>query len=131
MPDRYTFEIENTPQGFKGICCEVPAACGFAQTLEGCAANVAEAALTALQENESILTIKTFTLDAEGLRPYAIRMIHSSEGFAIGCTDLPGCWSQGASEQEAVSNIKEAIEDYLEVAREMTSEHQQQLIKVA
>ena len=37
----------------------------------------------------------------------------SEEGFAVECVDLPGCWSQGATEQEALENIRGAIEDYL------------------
>jgi predicted RNase H-like HicB family nuclease len=40
-------------------------------------------------------------------------LIKSEEGFAIGCPALPGCWSQGSSEEEALANIREAIQDYL------------------
>ncbi|HEX6641188.1 MAG TPA: type II toxin-antitoxin system HicB family antitoxin [Thermoanaerobaculia bacterium] len=31
----------------------------------------------------------------------------------MSCLGLPGCWSQGATEQEALANIHDAIEDYL------------------
>ena len=34
--------------------------------------------------------------------------------FVAECVDLPGCVSQGKSEQEALKNIKEAIYGYLE-----------------
>jgi predicted RNase H-like HicB family nuclease len=34
------------------------------------------------------------------------------------CPSLPGCISQGATKEEAVSNIKEAIGLYIEVLRE-------------
>lgn len=44
---------------------------------------------------------------------YPVVLIKSEEGFAIGCPALPGCWSQGASEKEALANIREAIQDYL------------------
>ena len=34
------------------------------------------------------------------------------------CPSLPGCVSQGATRQEAVTNIREAIEGYIEVLKE-------------
>ena len=33
---------------------------------------------------------------------YRVVLIPSEEGFAVSCPGLPGCWSQGASEQEAL-----------------------------
>jgi predicted RNase H-like HicB family nuclease len=44
---------------------------------------------------------------------YPVVLIKSEEGYAIGCPALPGCWSQGATEDEALKNIREAIQDYL------------------
>lgn len=32
---------------------------------------------------------------------------------------LPGCWSQGATEAEALANIRDAIADYLSVRDEL------------
>ncbi len=41
------------------------------------------------------------------------------DGYWIAeCPSLPGCNSQGATEQEAIQNIKEAIELYIEVIEE-------------
>jgi predicted RNase H-like HicB family nuclease len=37
----------------------------------------------------------------------------SEEGFAVSAPSLPGCWSQGATEEEALANIADAIRDYL------------------
>jgi predicted RNase H-like HicB family nuclease len=34
------------------------------------------------------------------------------------CPSLPGCVSQGATREEAVTNIKEAIEGYVQVLKE-------------
>ena len=45
-------------------------------------------------------------------------LIPSEEGFAVGCPALPGCWSQGSTEAEALANIREAIQLWLEVAEE-------------
>ncbi len=34
-------------------------------------------------------------------------------GFVVSCPSLPGCYSQGESCDEALKNIREAIEGYL------------------
>jgi len=36
---------------------------------------------------------------------YKVELIKSDEGYAVGCPDLPGCWSQGNTEEEALENI--------------------------
>ena len=37
------------------------------------------------------------------------------DGYIVAhCPSLTGCWSQGKTEEEAVANIKEAIQLYLE-----------------
>jgi predicted RNase H-like HicB family nuclease len=44
---------------------------------------------------------------------YKTVLRQSEEGFSVSCPALPGCWPQGATEQEAIENIKDAIRDYL------------------
>jgi len=44
---------------------------------------------------------------------YPVVLIKSEEGYAVGCPALPGCWSQGTTEDEALQNIRGAIQDYL------------------
>jgi len=44
---------------------------------------------------------------------YKIALRHSEEGYSVSCPGLPGCWSQGATEEEAIANIQEAIREYL------------------
>ena len=44
---------------------------------------------------------------------YKIRLQKTDEGFSVSCPGLPGCWSQGATETEAIENIQDAIQDYL------------------
>jgi predicted RNase H-like HicB family nuclease len=38
----------------------------------------------------------------------------SEEGVAVCAPSLPGCWSQGDTEEEALANITVAIREYLE-----------------
>jgi len=49
---------------------------------------------------------------------YPAVLKRSEEGYAVGCLALPGCWSQGATEEEALQNIRSAIQEYLEVLQE-------------
>lgn len=44
---------------------------------------------------------------------YKIVLRQSEEGFSVSCPALPGCWSQGETEQEAIANIQDAIQEYL------------------
>lgn len=50
---------------------------------------------------------------------YQIVVQRTDEGYSVGCPDLPGCWSQGDTEQEALKNIQIAIQEYLSVVREL------------
>ena len=44
---------------------------------------------------------------------YKIVLRRSEEGFSVSVPGLPGCWSQGETETEALENIREAVQDYL------------------
>ncbi len=44
---------------------------------------------------------------------YRIALHESDEGYSVSVPGLPGCWSQGATEAEAIENIKDAIREYL------------------
>ena len=50
---------------------------------------------------------------------YKIVLEHSEEGCSVSVPGLPGCWSQGATEAEAITNIRKAISDYLVVRDEL------------
>ena len=50
---------------------------------------------------------------------YKIALEHSEEGYSVSVPGLPGCWSQGATEAEAIANIRIAISDYLVVRDEL------------
>ncbi len=44
---------------------------------------------------------------------YKVVLQHSEEGYSVSCPALPGCWSQGDTEEDALDNIKDAIQEYL------------------
>ena len=61
---------------------------------------------------------------------YKIVLQKSEEGYSVGCIGLPGCWSQGETEEEAIANIKDAIKEYLEVAEEVLREGEIQEVEI-
>lgn len=48
---------------------------------------------------------------------YRIALRKSPEGYSVSVPGLQGCWSQGATQTEAVRNIGFAIREYLAAAR--------------
>lgn len=52
---------------------------------------------------------------------YKIALVRSEEGFSASVPGLPGCWSQGATEQEALENVEQAIRDYLAARDDLLS----------
>jgi predicted RNase H-like HicB family nuclease len=50
---------------------------------------------------------------------YKILLEKSEEGYSVSCPGLPGCWSQGETEDEAIENIQDAIQEYLAAIGEM------------
>jgi predicted RNase H-like HicB family nuclease len=50
---------------------------------------------------------------------YKVRLHESEEGYSVTCPGLPGCWSQGETEEEALENIRLAIEEYLSAVDEL------------
>ena len=52
---------------------------------------------------------------------YKVVLHRSDEGYAVSVPGLPGCWSQGETEQEALANIADAIQEYLALVAEQVS----------
>ena len=50
---------------------------------------------------------------------YKIALLETDEGFSVSVPGLPGCWSQGATEDEALQNIQDAIQAYLATRDEL------------
>ncbi len=49
---------------------------------------------------------------------YRIALRKSEEGYSVSVPGLPGCWSQGDTEPEALANVSDAIREYLSVVEE-------------
>lgn len=62
---------------------------------------------------------------------FKVAMYPSEEGFSVSVPGLPGCWSQGATEAEALANIEDAIREYLAVAEELVQDAEVREIDVA
>ena len=62
---------------------------------------------------------------------YKVKIEKTDEGYAVWCPGLPGCWSQGRTEEEALENIKDAIETYLATVEELTKDKQTRQVEVA
>ena len=62
---------------------------------------------------------------------YRVALHHSDEGFAASVPGLPGCWSQGATETEALDNIRIAIVEYLSVVDEQLRGEDVRVVEVA
>ena len=62
---------------------------------------------------------------------YRIALHESDEGFSVSVPGLPGCWSQGETEQEALENVREAIREYLSVVNDQLRGEETREIEVA
>ena len=51
---------------------------------------------------------------------YTVSLLRTDDGFSVWVPGLPGCASQGQTEAEALDNIREAIDEYLSVADELS-----------
>lgn len=49
---------------------------------------------------------------------YKIALYRSEEGITVSVPALPGCWSEGETEEEALANIQDAIREYLAALEE-------------
>jgi predicted RNase H-like HicB family nuclease len=60
-----------------------------------------------------------------------IALQKSEEGYAVSVPGVPGCWSQGTTEQEAIQNIQDAIREYLTTVEDETRGQEVREIEVA
>lgn len=48
-------------------------------------------------------------------RTYHVTLLEHDDGVSVSCPELPGCHSQGMTVDEALENIRDAIQGYLEL----------------
>lgn len=61
---------------------------------------------------------------------YTVVLEQSDEGYAVSVPGLPGCHSQGDSEQQALENIADAIREYLHVVKDLASKKAMREVEV-
>ena len=62
---------------------------------------------------------------------YKVALEQTEEGYSVSVPGLPGCWSQGANEDEALANIQIAIREYLEVVNHVVRGSQLREVETA
>lgn len=62
---------------------------------------------------------------------YKVALRRSEEGYSVSCPGLPGCWSQGQTEEEALENIGDAIREYLEAVQDTIREGEVREVEVS
>ena len=61
---------------------------------------------------------------------YRVNLNKTEEGYAVWAPGLPGCWSQGQTEEEALQNIKDAVQSYLETVEELSQRRESRYVEV-
>jgi predicted RNase H-like HicB family nuclease len=61
---------------------------------------------------------------------YRVVLIHSEEGYAVSCPGLPDCSSRGATEEEALTNVKDAITFHVKGAEEMAQREGGRMVEI-
>jgi len=61
---------------------------------------------------------------------YKVGIKKTEEGYSVWVPGLPGCWSQGQTEEEALENIVDAIQEYLETVDELSKEKESRYVEV-
>ncbi|MFH1514420.1 MAG: type II toxin-antitoxin system HicB family antitoxin [bacterium] len=62
---------------------------------------------------------------------YRVNLKKTEEGYSVWVPGLPGCWSQGKSEAEALENIKDAISAYVETVDKLSTDKETRYVEIA
>ncbi len=61
---------------------------------------------------------------------YKVVLKKTEEGYSVWVPGLPGCWSQGQTEEGALENIKDAIQAYLETVEKLSRDKDSRYVEV-
>jgi predicted RNase H-like HicB family nuclease len=61
---------------------------------------------------------------------YTVVLHRTDEGISISVPGLPGCWSEGDTEAEALVNIHDAIREYLAAVAEINRNRETREVEV-
>ena len=61
---------------------------------------------------------------------YRVALRKTNEGYSVSCPGLPGCWSDGETEDEALANIRDAIAEYLAAAQDLAGRDEAEVREV-
>lgn len=62
---------------------------------------------------------------------YIVVFHRTEEGISVSVPGLPGCWSEGDTEEEALANIQDAIQEYLAAVKETCRNEETHEIEIA
>lgn len=62
---------------------------------------------------------------------YTVVFHRTEEGISVSVPELPGCGSEGETEEEVLTNIQDAIREYLAAVAELNRDRETHEIDVA
>jgi len=62
---------------------------------------------------------------------YRVLLHRTDEGISVSVPGLPGCWSEGDTEEEALENIRDAIREYVAALEDQTRSQDVREVEVA
>jgi predicted RNase H-like HicB family nuclease len=62
---------------------------------------------------------------------YKVVLHRNEEGITVSVPALPGCWSEGNTDEEALDNIRDAIQEYLAALDDQTRSAEVREVEVA
>ena len=71
-------------------------------------------------------------VQVKGLKLTVVLREEKEGGYSVQCLELPGCISEGETREETLTNIREAIEGYLEAFPEELNQlkRKQELVQI-